>query len=184
MKVVGRTIVLFVLAAALLKVEGQGSSSSDQQALIRFKTSLSDPKNALSSWDANLVDPCTWFHVTCNNANRVTRLSLGDNMLNGEIPSQLGNLKNLIAMDLYNNALRGSIPSSFGSNLQSLLFLRVQNNKLSGQIPNSLTTIPKLSVLDISNNRLCGIAPIRLLLVKTLRIGGNPGLGHACPRQA
>ncbi|CAN1801580.1 Leucine-rich repeat protein 1 [Linum perenne] len=160
MKVVGRTIVLFVLAAALLKVEGQGSSSSDQQALIRDLQST------------GLVGPLV---AELGSLDQLQYLSLGDNMLNGEIPSQLGNLKNLIAMDLYNNALRGSIPSSFGSNLQSLLFLRVQNNKLSGQIPNSLTTIPKLSVLDISNNRLCGIAPIRLLLVKTLRPSSSVG---------
>ncbi|CAN1130444.1 Leucine-rich repeat protein 2 [Linum perenne] len=136
MKVVGRTIVLFVLAAALLKVEGQGSSSSDQQALIRDLQST------------GLVGPLV---AELGSLDQLQYLSLGDNMLNGEIPSQLGNLKNLIAMDLYNNALRGSIPSSFGSNLQSLLFL------------------------DISNNRLCGIAPIRLLLVKTLRPSSSVG---------
>ncbi|CAN1268593.1 Leucine-rich repeat protein 1 [Linum perenne] len=142
-----RTIVLFVLAAALLKVEGQGSSTSDQQALTSLRNSLSDPNHVLNSWDPTLVDPCTWFHVTCNDDNRVTRLdllmeelsgplvsdlgsldqlqylNLEDNRLNGSIPTELGNLKNLVALDLFNNSLSGSIPSSLGSNLQSLKFL-------------------------------------------------------------
>ncbi|CAN1130446.1 Leucine-rich repeat protein 2 [Linum perenne] len=156
---VRRTIGLFVLllAATLLKVEGQGSSTSDEQALTSLRSSLSDPDNVLNSWDPTLVDPCTWSHVTCNNDNRVTRLSLEDNKLNGEIPAELGNLKNLIALDLYNNSLSGSIPSSLGSSLQSLKFL------------------------DVSNNNLCGIAPIRLLLIKYLDISNNPGLGKPCP---
>ncbi|CAN1130448.1 Leucine-rich repeat protein 1 [Linum perenne] len=142
-----RTIVLFVLAAALLKVEGQGSSTSDQQALTSLRNSLSDPNHVLNSWDPTLVDPCTWFHVTCNDDNRVTRLNLEDNRLNGSIPTELGNLKNLVALDLFNNSLSGSIPSSLGSNLQSLKFLRLQNNKLSGEIPKSLADIPNLTIL-------------------------------------
>ncbi|CAN1130441.1 Leucine-rich repeat protein 1 [Linum perenne] len=171
MEVVGRTILLFILAAAsLLKVEGQGTTRSDHYALKRLRTSVSDPRNVLSSWDPNAISPCTWEHVTCNNFNRVIRLdlqscglfgalvtelgnldqlqylNLQNNMLNGKIPASLGNLKNLIDMNLGENSFGYDIPP-FGSNLQSLQFLRVQNNKLSGQIPNSLTTIPKLTVL-------------------------------------
>ncbi|CAN1801563.1 Leucine-rich repeat protein 1 [Linum perenne] len=160
---VRRTIGLFVLllAATLLKVEGQGSSTSDEQALTSLRSSLSDPDNVLNSWDPTLVDPCTWSHVTCNNDNRVTRLdllmdnlsgplvsdlgsldqlqylSLEDNKLNGEIPAELGNLKNLIALDLYNNRLNGSIPTELG-NLKNLVALDLFNNSLSGSIPSSL----------------------------------------------
>jgi hypothetical protein len=46
-------------------------------ALTQLKNSLSsgDPaNNVLQSWDATLVTPCTWFHVTCNPENKVTRV--------------------------------------------------------------------------------------------------------------
>lgn len=43
-------------------------------ALNALKTQLGDPNNVLQSWDATLVNPCTWFHVTCNNENSVTRV--------------------------------------------------------------------------------------------------------------
>ena len=43
-------------------------------ALYAFKTRLSDPNNVLDSWDPSLVTPCTWFHVTCDSNNYVTRL--------------------------------------------------------------------------------------------------------------
>ena len=43
-------------------------------ALHVFKKSLSDPGNVLQSWDPTLVNPCTWFHVTCNQDNNVVRM--------------------------------------------------------------------------------------------------------------
>ena len=44
------------------------------------------------------------------------------NNIRGEIPEEVGNLKNLISMDLYGNKLEGKIPKSFGK-LKSLKFL-------------------------------------------------------------
>jgi hypothetical protein len=35
---------------------------------------LSDPNGVLQSWDPTLVNPCTWFHITCDHASRVVRL--------------------------------------------------------------------------------------------------------------
>jgi len=43
-------------------------------ALQALRSRLSDPTNALQSWDPALVSPCTWFHVTCDSNNHVTRL--------------------------------------------------------------------------------------------------------------
>lgn len=43
-------------------------------ALHALRTRLSDPNNVLQSWDPTLVNPCTWFHVTCDSNNHVTRL--------------------------------------------------------------------------------------------------------------
>lgn len=43
-------------------------------ALNAFRQSLIDSSNVLQSWDPTLVNPCTWFHVTCNGENSVIRV--------------------------------------------------------------------------------------------------------------
>lgn len=49
-------------------------ANSEGDALYTLRRSLSDPDNVLQSWDPTLVNPCTWFHITCNQDNRVTRV--------------------------------------------------------------------------------------------------------------
>ncbi|KAK4271229.1 hypothetical protein QN277_019952 [Acacia crassicarpa] len=159
------------------------SGNAEGDALNAFKTSVADPNNVLQSWDATLVNPCTWFHVTCNSDNSVTRVDLGNanlsgqlvaqlgqlpnlqylelysNKITGKIPDEFGNLTNLVSLDLYTNRISGSIPKTFG-NLQKLRFLRLNNNTLSGAIPITLTTVNSLQVLDLSANKLQGEIPI------------------------
>ncbi|RID77554.1 hypothetical protein BRARA_A00458 [Brassica rapa] len=159
------------------------SGNAEGDALSALKNSLSDPNKVLQSWDATLVTPCTWFHVTCNSENSVTRVDLGNanlsgqlvtqlgqlpnlqylelysNNITGPIPEQLGNLTELVSLDLYLNNLSGPIPSSLGR-LQKLRFLRLNNNSLSGEIPRSLTAVLSLQVLDLSNTRLTGDIPV------------------------
>ncbi|KAA8516311.1 hypothetical protein F0562_016604 [Nyssa sinensis] len=158
------------------------SGNSEGDALSVLRRSLSDPANVLQSWDPNLVNPCTWFHITCNQDNRVTRVDLGNsnlsghlvpelgqlehlqylelykNNIQGTIPVELGNLKSLISLDLYNNNISGTIPSSLGK-LKSLVFLRLNDNQLTGKIPRELVGISSLKVVDVSNNNLCGTIP-------------------------
>ncbi|RVW25792.1 Leucine-rich repeat protein 1 [Vitis vinifera] len=40
--------------------------NSEGDTLYTLRRSLSDPDNVLQSWDPTLVNPCTWFHVTCS----------------------------------------------------------------------------------------------------------------------
>ncbi|XAR53073.1 Non-specific serine/threonine protein kinase [Bertholletia excelsa] len=161
----------------------QASGNAEGDALNALKINLADPNNVLQSWDPTLVNPCTWFHVTCNSENSVTRVDLGNanlsgqlvpqlgqlqylqylelysNNISGRIPPELGNLTNLVSLDLYLNNLSGPIPDTLGK-LQRLRFLRLNNNTLSGHIPMSLTTIQTLQVLDLSNNILTGEVPV------------------------
>ncbi|ERM98142.1 hypothetical protein AMTRI_Chr01g127730 [Amborella trichopoda] len=157
-------------------------SNTEGDALYTLRRSLSDPDNVLQSWDPTLVNPCTWFHITCNQDNRVTRVDLGNsnlsgrlvselgklehlqylelykNNIQGTIPAEFGKLKNLISLDLYNNNISGVIPPSLG-NLKSLVFLRLNDNQLTGRIPRELAGIPSLKVVDVSTNNLCGTIP-------------------------
>ncbi|KAL5219484.1 hypothetical protein ABZP36_020168 [Zizania latifolia] len=173
----GGAVVLLLAAVAAR------ASNDEGDALYALRARLSDPNRALRSWNPNVVNPCTWLHVTCDHANRVVRLDLGNsnfsgsigpelgrlvnlqylelymNNLGGEIPKELGNLKNLISLDLYDNKLTGSIPKSL-SKLNSLRFMRLNNNKLAGSIPRELAKLSNLRIIDLSNNDLCGTIPV------------------------
>ncbi|GAB4828541.1 Leucine-rich repeat protein 1 [Ancistrocladus abbreviatus] len=157
-------------------------SNSEGDALYALRRSVRDPGNVLQSWDPTLVDPCTWFHVTCDSDNRVTRLDLGNaklsgnlvpelgklqrlqylelymNNFEGHIPEELGRLKSLVSLDLFHNNLAGPIPLSL-SNLSDLKFLRLNNNRLTGRIPRELTKLSSLKILNVSGNNLCGTIP-------------------------
>ncbi|WVZ77603.1 hypothetical protein U9M48_025454 [Paspalum notatum var. saurae] len=142
-----------VLAVALLLAPGRVVANTEGDALYSLRQSLKDANNVLQSWDPTLVNPCTWFHVMCNNDNSVIRVELYSNNISGTIPPELGNLTNLVCLDLYMNNFSGNIPDSLG-NLLKLRFLRLNNNRLTGQIPQSLAYISTLQVLDLSNNQL------------------------------
>ncbi|XP_052158345.1 leucine-rich repeat protein 1-like [Oryza glaberrima] len=170
------------LAAVLLAAAVASASNSEGDALYALRRALADPRGVLQSWDPTLVNPCTWFHVTCDRAGRVTRLDLGNsnlsghlvpelghlehlqylelykNNIQGTIPAELGSLKNLISLDLYNNNITGTIPKELGK-LSSLVFLRLNDNSLNGPIPRDLAKISSLKVIDVSNNDLCGTIP-------------------------
>lgn len=64
--------ISFVVIASWSSISVRANSEGD--ALSALRRSLNDPDNVLQSWDPNLVNPCTWFHITCNQDNRVTRL--------------------------------------------------------------------------------------------------------------
>ena len=58
-------------ALALALVLALARANSEGDALSALRRSLRDPGGVLQSWDPTLVNPCTWFHVTCNRVTRV-----------------------------------------------------------------------------------------------------------------
>jgi hypothetical protein len=63
-----------VLVAVLASTVALADRSNDAVALLALKNGLQDPAGVLGSWDPDLVDPCTWFHITCDGNNRVIRM--------------------------------------------------------------------------------------------------------------
>ncbi|MCO5549280.1 hypothetical protein L7F22_002748 [Adiantum nelumboides] len=173
------------------------------QALMVIKQHLDDPTNALGSWDANSVDPCSWYHVTCptqrqvvtnlglpnlqlsgtlppeiGNLTNLESLMLENNNISGQLPVEIGKLSKLLSLDLSNNHISGPLPQSLGQ-LNSLTYLRLNNNSFSGRFPAWLAHIDVLDYLDLSYNNLSGNVP--RLSATTFNIAGNP---HLCGYEA
>ncbi|WZZ01467.1 hypothetical protein YC2023_073795 [Brassica napus] len=115
------------------------------------------------------------------------------NMLEGNIPTELAGCKNLQALDflrtfspepyllnlsfldLSENNLSGSVPWEI-SNCRQLQMLTLSNNTLRGYLPLSLSTLTKLQVLDVYSNALTGKLPDglgQLLSLNRLILGEN-----------
>jgi hypothetical protein len=130
----------------LLQCDAQAAISlQERSALIDLYNSTNGPNwTSHSGWLGAVGTECNWYGVTCNAGSTVIYLSFNFNQLNGTIPDSLGNLINILEIDLSSNQLSGSIPSSLG-NLTHLNGLNLSGNQLSGSIPSSLGARPRIS---------------------------------------
>ncbi|KAL8223137.1 hypothetical protein R6Q57_020536 [Mikania cordata] len=67
----GSVCALIVVFAAFTSTV---TGNSEGDALYALRRSFNDPDNVLQSWDPNLVNPYTWFHITCDQDNHVIRI--------------------------------------------------------------------------------------------------------------
>ena len=102
-----------------------------------------------------------WYGVSTDANGRVVDLSLRENELTGEIPTELGSLSNLQRLDLAGNQLTGEIPTELGS-LSDLQGLSLFYNQLTGEIPLELGSLSNLQWLDLTGNQLMGEIPTEL----------------------
>ncbi|KAG8363733.1 hypothetical protein BUALT_Bualt19G0053000 [Buddleja alternifolia] len=75
--------------------------------------------------------------------------------IKGDIPNGIGDLSNLMTLDLTDNDLTGDVPKTL-EGLHELQGLSLANNKIRGPLPTSLCYLYKLSSLDLSQNQLSG----------------------------
>ncbi|XVF78254.1 hypothetical protein PTKIN_Ptkin14bG0116100 [Pterospermum kingtungense] len=78
--------------------------------------------------------------------------------IRGNIPAEIGNLSNLIRLNLENNELSGSIPTTIGR-LRNLQSLSLQGNKLEGHLSTELCNLKSLSFLNVTGNKFTGPIP-------------------------
>lgn len=75
-----RTTLPLAACAAVLMAVGMASllapvaANEEGDALMALRRSVKDPYGELASWDPDLVNPCTWSHVGCNDDDRVNRM--------------------------------------------------------------------------------------------------------------
>ncbi|KAM3705151.1 hypothetical protein ACB098_03G058100 [Castanea mollissima] len=158
-----------IIASYSMIMVGGIDSSTDREALLAFKSLVSDPQNALSGWNIS-SSHCTWFGVNCtSNGTQVQSLSLTSLGLFGNIPPQLSNLTSLKTLNLYNNSFFGQIPSEF-ARLTSLQRIILATNNISGTIPISLSDCLMLEQMSFENNKLTGLLPSELGQLPRLKI--------------
>ena len=95
------------------------------------------------------------------NLSNLWHLYLQENQLTGSIPSTLSNLSHLRVFYLYDNQLTGSIPEEFG-NLSNMKWMDFNNNRLTGSIPSTLGNLSNLATLLLNDNQLTGNIPSSL----------------------
>lgn len=108
-------------------------------------------------------------------------LNVYGNRFCGSVPTAIGDLENLIELDLSNNSFRGKLPQGICSrgsssllkftayandfvgpipkglrNCWSLIRLRLDGNRLVGNVSENFVFLPNLSYLDLSYNKLDG----------------------------
>ncbi|XP_056162808.1 probable LRR receptor-like serine/threonine-protein kinase At3g47570 [Syzygium oleosum] len=136
----------------------------------------------------NLSTTLTKFSVSDNqifgeipeeigNLVNLERLFMSHNQLSGAVPSNLGNLRNLAILVLGDNNLAGTIPSSLGS-LTKLIILYLSGNNFHGTIPSHLSNCRSLQWLDLSNSNLSGAIPPQLFGLSSLAIILNLSQNH------
>ena len=138
------------------------TAATDREALAALYN-MADGANWRdnSNWltDAPLED---WYGVKTDSDGRVVEVSLWLNKLEGQIPSDLGNLARLTRLNLMLNRLNGEIPSELGM-LSNLEELTLPGNRLTGEIPPALGNLTNLEKLYLSvGNQFTGCIPSAL----------------------
>ncbi|GAA4896838.1 hypothetical protein GCM10023311_21980 [Flaviramulus aquimarinus] len=132
------------------------STHPDYNALIAVYNALDGP-NWIQPWD--ITKPIySWdnsFSLGFDEVtDRVTTLSLNFRDLKGEIPSEIGSLKELEILELLNNDISGEVPSEIWT-LTKLknIFLGGQSSKqlkLSGGVPSDISNLQDLEWLNLT----------------------------------
>ena len=168
------------LAANALAIRWTNANNDDEMvdadvyfALATFYFSLSGEKwNRAENW----LQPspvCKWHGINCikdkdDMKDVIVDISLPDNQLVGDVPTQLGLLTSLQSLNLAGNNLGGThMPSEIGR-LVDLETLDLRASKWTGPIPSEIGLCTKLTMLDLWDTDLTGTVPTEISNAKSL----------------
>ncbi|KAE8021931.1 hypothetical protein FH972_007778 [Carpinus fangiana] len=145
-------IFLAGLSSLFLSACSQANPTDDDASvMLALKKSLNPPEPL--GWSDN-SEPCTWKHVVCSVDNRVTRIQIGHQDLQGTLPKTLPKLTQLQRLELQYNNISGPLPSLNG--LSSLEVLMLSNNQFSFIPSDFFAGMSSLQSFEIDNNPLMG----------------------------
>jgi gliding motility-associated-like protein len=129
----------------------------DSLALVAFYHATNgDSWTRKDNWLTGNLD--TWYGIGTDGCN-VKTINLYINNLEGSIPDEIGQLKELNVLNLGGNALSGVIPDAIW-NLTNLYQLEIMYTKeITGVIPPEIGQLVKLTSLNLSDNKLSGTIP-------------------------
>ncbi|CAL9247673.1 unnamed protein product, partial [Arabidopsis halleri] len=167
-----RLFLLFSYSALMLLDAYGFTDETDRQALLEFKSQISEEKiDVLSSWNQSFP-LCSWTGITCGRKHkRVIGLDLKGLHLSGVISPYIGNLSFLVWLNLSDNSFGGTIPQEVG-NLFTLEYLNLGSNIFEGGIPARLSNCSRLLELQLDSNYLGGGVPSELGSLTKL-VGNN-----------
>ncbi|CAI0546286.1 unnamed protein product [Linum tenue] len=157
-------LLYFLLFLHSLPFSYAKCTDTEREALLAFKTGLTDPSGRLSSWRGD--DCCKWAGVKCSSNQTVTHLDLKNpypqanggiidqtaykaSCLAGNISSSLLRLPSLSYLDMSLNDFQGNEIPAFLGQLNDLTYLNLSFSSFGGEIPPQLGNLSKLQVLDL-----------------------------------
>ncbi len=117
-----------------------------------------DTWDRADDWITN-ASHCEWYGVDCF-AGSVTGLLLPDNNLSGEIPAEIGSLRNLVNLDLTHNQIEGEVPEEIYNLLSLEALLLSENTWLGGEISPKIGQLRSLTDLSLSSTQFEGTIPV------------------------
>ncbi|RWR80411.1 LRR receptor-like serine/threonine-protein kinase GSO1 [Cinnamomum micranthum f. kanehirae] len=85
-------------------------------------------------------------------------IDISSNSLTGDIPFEMGDLREVRSLNLSNNLLTGPLPASF-QKLKNLETLDLSHNELNGTIPREFLQMTSLNTFSVAFNNLSGKIP-------------------------
>ncbi|WP_052323402.1 leucine-rich repeat domain-containing protein [Flexithrix dorotheae] len=146
-------------------------TDNDKASLKALYTALDgDNWTNNTNWNSNLpLDE--WFGITTNAEGCVIKIELEENNLNGTLPIEIGDFKQLEELNLGKNNISGEIPTQI-SGLASLKILWLNENNLTGQIPAELFNLTNLTNLYLFRNNFEPPFPTQINQLVNLQVFG------------
>ena len=131
------------------------SMNTDRDVLSVLYNELNGPDWTESENWLTEVPIGEWHGVETDTEGRVRSITLVNNRLEGDIPSELGQLTGLETLNLSDNLLTGTLPIVLGR-LTSLADLQLQGNiGLTGYLPETFTALENLERLVMHRTQVC-----------------------------
>lgn len=98
----------------------------------------------------------------------LTAMDWLSNSFTGPLPTEIGALTNLESLQLDSSGLTGTLPTQLGE-LTALTFLKIDGTGIGGKVPTELGALTDLTMLRLKENSLTGSIPSQLALMASIQ---------------